>query len=181
MGIYEQRVERAKWLLGHIKHAAMATVNEDGTPHNTPYMFMISDDLTQLYWGSNPDSRHSHNIERTGRVFVVLYEANEGGGLYIEAEKACVASGDELERALRVHNGVRLKYGKDTIPTEYYLAPSQQRMYVADTVSFWVNYADKDADGRISQDNRHRVERAQLLPSGAGPGLIKYSKSVISS
>jgi len=30
------RIERAKWLISNIQHAAIATVNEDGSPHNSP-------------------------------------------------------------------------------------------------------------------------------------------------
>ena len=36
------RTEWAKELLGAVRHAAMATVNEDGSPHNTPVLFSIA-------------------------------------------------------------------------------------------------------------------------------------------
>src|SRR5690349_15888854 len=111
----EERIKRVKWLLNNIKHAAMATVNVDGTPHNTPYLFMRSDNLEELYWGSSPKSLHSQNIARTGSIFVVLYEAHEGGGLYIKCRNARVASGEELERALSVHNKLRQNFAQDVL------------------------------------------------------------------
>jgi hypothetical protein len=45
------RIEQAKHLLNDVRFAAMATVNEDGTPHNTPYFFMYDETITHLYWG----------------------------------------------------------------------------------------------------------------------------------
>lgn len=156
-------IERARWLLGNIKHAAMATVNADGSPHNTPYLFMKSDDLSELYWGSNPKSVHSHNVERTGAIFVVLYEANVGGGLYIRCHNARIAVGAELDRALAAHNQLRAKYDKEPLPKSYYVEPSEQRMYIADTVDFWVNYAERYESGLIREDKRLRVSKDQLI------------------
>ena len=161
--IIDARIERAQWLLANIKHAAMATVNADGTPHNTPYFFMASTDLKELYWGSHPASLHSQNIERTGRIFVVLYEAHLGGGLYIECSAARRAAGEELERALAVHNQRRRDLGKDQLPLDYYSDPAGQSMYIADAQTFWVNYAERDAAGLIVQDKREEVSRTDLL------------------
>lgn len=159
----DEHIRRGRWLLDNIKHAAMATVNSDNTPHNTPYLFMKSDDLKELYWGSNLISLHSQNIERTGEAFIVLYEANAGGGLYIKCQHAQIAAGVELGRALSVHNKVRAKYGKEPLPKSYYQEPSEQRMYIADTIEFWVNYAERDENGLILEDKRVSVSREQLL------------------
>lgn len=159
----DKRVERAKWLLGNVKHAAMATVNVDGTPHNTPYMFMRSEDLSELYWSSNLKSLHSQNVERTGSVFVVLYEANAGGGLYIKCRNARRAADKELERALSIHNLLRQSFGKDPLSLDYYTGESGQRMYITDTAIFWVNYTERDDLGRIVEDKRIEVSRSDLL------------------
>jgi hypothetical protein len=163
---YLERVERAKWLLGNIKHAAMATVNEDGTPHNTPYFFMCSPDLREVYWGSNARPLHSKNIARTGQAFIVLYEANEGGGLYIACEHGrIVAEGAELERALEAHNKRRVQFGKAPIDIGYYQGPTEQRMYVADTTTFWINYGERYDNGQLREDKRFEVTRTDLKRS----------------
>ncbi len=112
----ELRILGAKELLKTVRHAAIATVNEDGTPHNTPLFLIRSARLDAIYWSSHPDSLHSKNIERTGNIFVVLYEANQGGGLYIKAVNAHPVSGSELEVALTVHNNIRADEGKDPLP-----------------------------------------------------------------
>lgn len=162
--IVDERTARAKWLLANVKHGAMATVNEDGSPHNTPYFFMASTDLTKLYWGSHPDSEHSKNILRTGRLFVVLYEANDSGGLYIRAHGGRIAAGDELTFALERHNQLRgERYEKYPLPREYYEGDSSQKMWVADTERFWVNGSSKDLGGAIIQDHRFEITRQSLL------------------
>jgi hypothetical protein len=158
----DQQIERAKELLGTVLHAAMATVNEDGSPHNTPYFFMCNADLTRLYWGSHSASEHSKNVARTGQLFVVLYEADSRGGLFIRADNAHVAEGTELDEALAEHNRRRALQGKDAIPLDYYQGGTQQRMYVADTRQFWVNGTDRGADGLIIRDIRTEISRESL-------------------
>ncbi len=157
----EQTVKRAKELLQTVRHAAMATVNEDGSPHNTPYRFMIDDSLENVYWGSHPESKHSRNIARTGQVFIVLFEANQGGGLYIEGSNAHELSGEELDSALIVHNTYRKMEGKEPIPTAYY-QESEQRMYSAKVSKLWVNYSVKDEEGRVSRDLRQEINKEDL-------------------
>ncbi len=162
--VIEERIERAQWLLNNVKHASMATVNDDGSPHNTPYFFMASEDLTSLFWGSHPHSVHSKNILRDGKLFVVLYEATVGGGLYIRAQNGRIATGDELSAALARHNQLRRKFKIGTeLKRSYYQPPSEQRMWIADTDVFWVNYADRLPTGHIRQDQRVEVARTELL------------------
>jgi hypothetical protein len=141
----------------------MATVNEDGSPHNTPYFFMCSADLTRLYWGSHPQSLHSQNVARSGQVFVVLYEADKRGGLYIRADNARIAEGDALNEALAEHNRRRELQGKDAISLDYYQGGMPQRMYIAETKQFWVNGTERGSDGYIIRDIRTEVPRETLL------------------
>jgi hypothetical protein len=159
-----ERIERARQLLATVKHAAMATVNDDGSPHNSPYLFMVSPDHRMLYWGSHPQSQHSLNILRTGQLFVVLYDAFERGGLYIEADNGRILKGKELTAGLAVHNALRAKYGSGASLTEEYYEHSQQRMWGAETRRFWVNKAERGADGLIVRDWRHEISREELLP-----------------
>lgn len=60
----EIKLNETRELLKIVRHAAMATVNPDGTPHNTPYFFIHDPEFTKLYWGSHIDSQHSKNIEK---------------------------------------------------------------------------------------------------------------------
>jgi hypothetical protein len=159
----EQRIDRAKELLQTVVHATMATVNEDGSPHNTPFMFLHDADLSHIYWGSHPDSQHSKNATRTGQIFVVLYDAIERGGLYIRANDAHMVTGAGLEIALDVHNAVRQSRGRGLLPLSYYSGDSPQRMWSAFIERMWVNGTTRGSDGNIIQDIRTEVTAADLL------------------
>ena len=141
----------------------MATVNADGSPLNTPYFFMADAELRQLYWGSHPQSLHSQNILRTGQLFVVLYDAIERGGLYIEADGGHVLEGEELERALEIHNVRRAQYGGGPLELDYYVE-GPQRMWSARTHRFWINASERDdGSGLLIRDYRLEVDRAELI------------------
>lgn len=156
------QITRAKQLLATLSHASMATVNEDGSPHNTPYLFMYDDSLQHLFWGSHPQSEHSKNVARTGQIFVVLYDGKERGGLYIKAGRARITRGEEFICALAVHNEVRKKAGKEPLPREYY-DTGEQEMYAADIQAMWVNTEDYGADGHVIRDIRVQVTAKDLL------------------
>lgn len=159
----EAHITRAKQLLESAKHAAMATVNEDGSPHNTPFMFLYEPDLSRIYWGSHPRSVHSKNVTRTGEAFFVWFDAEERGGLYIKAKNAHELSGGELEAALMIHNKVRAARGQDLLKLSYYTGQSPQRMWSATPTAFWVNGAIRDEEGHMAEDIRMEVTVKELV------------------
>ena len=151
------RINRARELLTTSRHAAIATVNEDGSPHNTPLRFLYDSKLQYIYWGSHPESLHSLNAARTGKVFVVIYDAMQRGGLYIKAENAHALDGDELRKALEVHNTFRIKEGSKPLTIDYYTGDSPQRMWSAKMTHFWVNSTKRDAQGHVAKDGREEI------------------------
>ncbi len=159
----QKGVDRAKELLNTVRHASMATVNADGSPHNTPFFFLHDSELKFIYWGSHPESLHCQNVTRTGQIFVVVYDAIERGGLYIRAEKGHMLEGSELEKVLTVHNLFREKEGKEPLKVDYYSGDSPQRMWVAETAKFWINTEQRNSDGTIIKDYRIEVAREDLL------------------
>ncbi len=160
--LIQERIQRAKELL-KVRHASMATVNEDGSPHNSPYRFMYSPDLTKLYWGSHPGSLHSQNILRTGQLFVAVYDAYERGGLYIKASNGHIADGGELTEALAVHNKLRTENNETPIERSYYEGDGPQRMWVADITELSINYSEKNEQGLLVQDLRREITANDLL------------------
>ena len=158
-----ERKKRAKELLQTARHAAMATVNADGTSHNTPFFFIHDKKLDNIYWGSHPDALHSKNIIRTGNVFVVVYDMIEKGGVYMKASDAHELSGVELKKALQVHNELRAKERKEPIPLSYYTGDSPQRMYAAKPTNFWVCIGKRDSKGMMIQDLRIEVKLADII------------------
>lgn len=160
---YGETIERAKELLHTARHAAMATVNEDGSPHNTPFRFLYDPKLQYVFWGSHPESLHSLNIIRTGQIFVVLYDAVLRGGLYMKCENAHMLEGKELEDALVVHNSFREKNGESILNIDYYQGASPQRMWRAEIKNFWVNGAERDAQGHVARDGRKEITARDLF------------------
>lgn len=158
----QDRVARAKELLKTVRHAAMATVNEDGSPHNTPYFFACSADVRRLFWRSLPDTLHSGNIERTGQLFVVLYHAAENSdGLYLQATRGRQATPGELDEVIMRFNTARKAANMPVIDPEIY-KEALPKFYVADVEKVWINDADVDADGVISRDYRREINIAEL-------------------
>jgi general stress protein 26 len=159
----KNRILRAKELLSTAQNAAMATVNEDGSPHNTPFFFMRDDTFQHIYWSSHPDSLHSKNVVRTGQIFVVLYDMMQGGGLFIKAGSAAQVDDMHLDQALMAHNTARARVNKEPLSREYYVQPQGQRMYSATTTHFYVNNALRDNEGHIIKDMRVEVSAMDLL------------------
>jgi general stress protein 26 len=159
----EERVARAKELLKTARHAAMATVNEDGTPHNTPLFFLIDDDLQRVYFGSHSLSVHSQNVVRTGEMFVVVYDIQKTGGVYIKASNGHELRGAELAAALKVNNAHRGREGSAPLERSYYEGENPQRMFGADIVSIAINVKECDKDGRIIREYRYEVSAEDLL------------------
>jgi hypothetical protein len=161
--LLEQRIERARWLLQNVRHAAIATVNEDGSPHNSPVFFQYDKGLKYLYWGSSPEAQRSKNIARDGRIFAVIYEANEGGGLYIQGNEAHVLEGEELVQGLAVLNEFRVRRDKAPLGIDYYTGNSPQRMYRVTIQKLSVNISERDEHGNIIRDYRHEITREDLV------------------
>jgi hypothetical protein len=82
----DRHIQSAKEILAKIHYLNIATVNEDGSPWNTP-VSASHDDQLNFYWGSSPENVHSQNINRDSRVFVTLYDSTApegtGEGLYM--------------------------------------------------------------------------------------------------
>lgn len=151
-----QKIERARELLRTVRHAAVATTNADGSPHNSP-VFMAFDDELNSYWVSNKEAMHSQNIARTGQVFIVLFDSvGKGGGLYMAAQ-ASEVEGDELAHGLTIFNANMAALGRPSARPETFSGDSSQRLYVARPEHLWVNMSKKDAAGRVIGDGRIEI------------------------
>lgn len=159
-----ERLAQVKELLTTVRHATMATVNKDGTPHNTPFYFLHDDAYNYVYWGSHQDSLHSQNILRTGQLFVVVYDShNRLPGLYIQADEGHDVYSTELEMALAIHNKFRAKENKDPLPRSYYEGSSPQRMWSARITNLWISSFIRGIDGNIVKDEKIAISPVDLL------------------
>ena len=153
-------------LLNKSRIAIYATVNEDGSPHNSPMFFIPSAKLDIIYMGTHPESLHARNITRTGQAFAVIYGRTSEGlkGLYFKIENFHEVADDiELVKAVQAHNDARKKFAKPPIPVEYYKTPNPQRMYVGDIVEISKNAMERGKGGYITRDTRHTLEASELI------------------
>ena len=158
-----ESINIAKKLLQTVRHAAMATVNVDGSPHNTPFFFMYDPRLTKIYWVSHPESLHSKNIMRTGQIFVAVYDAHARGGLYISAHKGHALGGSELDEALKIHNTFRAREEKQPLEKSYYVGKNPQRMWSAEITNIWILMGERDSNGLLTKEYRQEVTAKDLL------------------
>lgn len=78
----------------------VATLNEDGSPWATPVHIFADDEA--LYWFSQPEHRHSQNIERDARVSVSLWSKTEGTkGVYVSGV-ATKLNSSQTEQTLNI-------------------------------------------------------------------------------
>lgn len=142
----------------------MATVNEDGSPHNSPLVLLYNQNFTHIYWGSHPDSQHSQNILRTQQAFFTIYDSHEGKtGLYIKTKNAGIVADENLETALDIHNKFRQNRNKKPINIEYYQGDSTQKMWQAEVETVWINEYQRDEAGLLIKDFKVEVDRLDLL------------------
>lgn len=156
---------KEKELLKTVRHIALATVNEDGTPHNTPVFIIFNDDLSKLYWGSHSESLHSKNIQRTGKVFAVVFDSNQWGqgGLYLTISNAREVSSEELPEALRIHNEARARWGSNPLEIGYYQTDNGQRMYVGEITKIEKYGSERDTEGKMIKEGRIEISEEELL------------------
>jgi hypothetical protein len=166
---YKEEIIAIKALLDDVLIASYATVNEDGTPHNTPLMLIHDESFKKVYIGSSLESLHVKNMLRTGNAFIVIYSSSiptkaSKGGIYLKGVNAKECRGEDLKEALRVHNATRAKSGREPIDISYYEDEgSLQRMYSLDVVSFEIYSSIRsNKTGLITKEGRVNIPLEQL-------------------
>jgi hypothetical protein len=163
MKISSERLARAKQLLHEIHHVSIATANDDGTPHNSP-VFTAFDSELNAYWASHMQTRHSQNIGRDGKVFMVIFDSREGhGGVFIEAYAEPLRGINEAAHGLAYLRQVRETLGGTIGDITYFTDEAPQRIYRATPTHIWVNQSDRDERGNITGDRRIEIQPEDLL------------------
>lgn len=158
----EERINRAKQLLQEIHHVPVATVNEDGSPHDSP-VFMAFDDRLCGYWASNIETQHSKNIARDSRIFMVVFDSREGhGGLFIQATAKPLETEAEAKHGYETLKALKQQLYGDMGGLGLYVGDGSQRIYCAEPLKFWINKSDRNEEGVIIRDRRYEITLEQL-------------------
>lgn len=146
--------QKARGILSSISYATVATVNEDGSPWNSP-VYCAMDDAYNCYWLSSLESRHSQNILRTHQVFIVIYDSTStaGEGVYLQCQAKVIEDSAAVRFALGLLGNRR---GKPFTRTERYMDGGPQRIFMAKPTVAWMNDAEQDEHGDFIRD--YRVE-----------------------
>lgn len=84
-------------VIAAVKVGSLATINQDGSPWNTPLHFAVGDEV--VVWLSSDKSQHSQNIERDDRVSITLWsdtEVENVKGVYIQTRASRVDGVEEV-------------------------------------------------------------------------------------
>lgn len=141
-------VAKAKQTIEAINYITLATVTEEGKPWNSP-VYAAHDKAHNFFWCSWLENQHSKNILANGQIFIVIYDstAQEGFGVYIEAEAQVLDSKEQLEEVPNdLYVGPNHVAGKQ--PYEYLLGDFPRRVFKAVPETCWVNQ-DSDIDGNF--------------------------------
>lgn len=132
--------KQARAIIDAISYVAIATVNENGDPWNTPVARYHFDDDYTLYWASWAENQHSKNIRCNGKVFIVVYDSTPPNnqpsqGVYIQAMAEEVTAENEAIEAAKVfrNDPYNPSDGKE------YLGNKPRRIYRAVPQKIWVN------------------------------------------
>lgn len=155
---------KEKELLKMARHVALATVNEDGTPHNTPLFFALSNDLKQIYFVSREESLHTKNFLRMGKAFAVIYDSNEfNGGIYLTIDNGQVLQGSELQNAYEIYIARCKEFDIDVLPEKFHLQDGGYNLYAGDIAKVEVYDAVEDPDGKLKEESRREITAKELL------------------
>lgn len=153
---------KEKELLKTVRHIAMSTVNEDGTPHNTPLFFAFDESIKRLYFASRPDSLHCINLLRTGVGYAVVYNSNEFmGGIYLTVDNCRIAADKELGIGLKCYLNRCDEFGIDVLPPEFHLK-SEYRLFMCDVSKIEIYSSEVDASQYLKQETRREISAKEL-------------------
>ncbi|WP_350348894.1 pyridoxamine 5'-phosphate oxidase family protein [Agromyces sp. G08B096] len=157
----ESPADTARRLLSRIAYATLATADSSGRPWATPVWLAARDDLTEFFWLSRPETRHSRNLaERPDLSFVVYDSTTPVGGaeaLYVEAV-AQQPAGGELSDAIAVFSAASVSRGERAWAEADVTGASPLRLYRARATELYVLDPDERRVRVDPRDSRSTSE-----------------------
>lgn len=127
--------ELTKRILDTVEVGALATVNRDRTPLVTPLHFARLDD--HVVWVSDRESRHSHNVYRTGKAEFVVWDGQKRA-VYLSTTVSEIPATDQ-QRALDAYQKKLGGFMPKATTPQWYSAPIGQ-LDDNSTTKNWVHY-----------------------------------------
>ena len=96
---------QAKKIITDNIYMTIATASPDGNPWISP-VFFAYDDVYNLYWVSDRNSRHSNLIRENNKVAIVIFDSSapegEGDGVYFEARVVELNNTQEIKKGMLI-------------------------------------------------------------------------------
>ena len=116
------------------RYMTIATADASGRPWASPVWYAASADHHQVFWVSDPETRHSRNIAARPEVGIVVFDSQiavgQAAAVYMEAVAQEVA-GAEIDRGIDVYNRRSAEQGLPTWSRADVVAPARLRLYRA--------------------------------------------------
>lgn len=157
----DELTDHARSLLAHNAYLTLATVDADGRPWPTPVYF-AADGLTDFYWVSSPEARHSRNLAAQPAVSLVVFDSTvrpyHGRALYADAV-ARELGPDELDPGLRAYPGP-VERGGAALTAADVTGTARWRLYRARATQVWAlcPRAPRQPCPRHGRTDDHRVQ-----------------------
>jgi len=121
-------------------YMVLGTADRAGQPWVTPVYFAPAA-YREFIWVSDPDARHSRNLQARGEVSIVIFDSsvpiNSGPAVYMSATAEEVAA-DERDEALGVFSRRGVSHGGRGWTAVDVVSPAPHRLYRAVAVEQYV-------------------------------------------
>jgi nitroimidazol reductase NimA-like FMN-containing flavoprotein (pyridoxamine 5'-phosphate oxidase superfamily) len=135
---------RAKEIIEQNIYLTMSTSDKQGNPWISP-VYCAYDGQYNFYWTSNPNARHSKNIqENDNKIAFIVFNSSvaegTGEGVYFEGKAYEMSDEKEMAAALQLYYSRKNKLTK---PAGDFLGESPRRLYKAVPERAWMNTDEK--------------------------------------
>ena len=113
------------------RYLVLATADQHGVPWVSPLWYAHAG-YREFFWVSDPEAKHSQNIEIRPRVSIVIFDSSARPGaasaVYISGSAGKVTRPD-LERSIEIYSHRSLGQGLPAWPPSSVQAPARHRLY----------------------------------------------------
>jgi hypothetical protein len=138
-------VTAARKILASNAYMTLGTADASGLPWVSPVWYAC-EDPRELFWVSDPGTRHSQNIAVRPHVGIVVFDSQvpigTGSGVYMSG-LASPVDGADVDRGLRVFSRRSLEQGGREWTREDVDGQARLRLYRAVVSEHWLGINDK--------------------------------------
>jgi Pyridoxamine 5'-phosphate oxidase len=136
----------ARAIIDANRYMTLSTADASGLPWVSPVWFATVDHR-RFYWVSDPDARHSRNLDARPELAIVIFDSTVVPGDAAPVYMSAVAeqlTGTELEEGLGVFARVSEAQGLSVWGLENVVPPARHRLYRATASEHFLLRDDRD-------------------------------------